>query len=68
MQIKSSQDPRTAEGSVSPRSPSNPWQGLAQSPPEPSFSFSDIVKDEIKKTDVLSKTANKSLGLIQVSL
>ena len=51
---------------MSPRSPDNPWAGLAQSPPEPSNSFSEILRDEIKKTDVLTKTANKSLELIQV--
>ena len=54
------------EGSVSPRSPDNPWAGLAQSPPGPSHSFSDILRDEREKTDVLTKTANKSLELIQV--
>ena len=63
-QCTKSQKP--GEESVSPRSPDNPWAGLAQSPPEPSHSFSEILRDELQKTDVLTKTANKSLELIQV--
>lgn len=62
--------PRNAWGiePASPRSPDSTWMtsAMAQSPSESVFKFSDIVKDEQQKTDVLTKTTNKPLHLIQV--
>jgi hypothetical protein len=64
--------PKNAWG-VEPASPRSPDSSLrasamAQSPSESVFKFSDIVKDEQQKTDVLTKTTNKPLHLIQVNV
>ncbi|CAG2217356.1 unnamed protein product [Mytilus edulis] len=53
----------------SPKSPTeavNPWQQRQEAASAKSFSFTDIVKDEIQKHETLARTTNKPLGLIQI--
>ncbi|KAL4233187.1 hypothetical protein ACF0H5_007871 [Mactra antiquata] len=50
----------------SPRSPDSVWIPSIQSPSDNICKFTDIVKDEQQKTDVLTKNINKPLSLIQI--
>lgn len=65
------QEPQAAERTEEPASPrvqENPWtKKVATSPPSGvSLSFTDIVRDEQQRTEVLAKVAKKPLGLIQI--
>ncbi|CAC5394250.1 unnamed protein product [Mytilus coruscus] len=54
------------ENPKSPTESVNPWQQRQKEAAAKSFSFTDIVKDEIQKHETLARTTNKPLGLIQI--
>lgn len=65
-QRKESVSETTIESPKSPTESVNPWQQRKEAAAANSFSFTEIVKDEIQKHETLARTTNKPLGLIQV--
>ncbi|XP_076077944.1 inhibitor of Bruton tyrosine kinase-like [Mytilus galloprovincialis] len=65
-QRKESVSETPIENPQSPTEAVNPWQQRQEAASAKSFSFTEIVKDEIQKHETLARATNKPLGLIQI--